>query len=377
LHEGFVDQPDLSDRERTLIAHWAARFSPDTLSKEQRALLDSAPPPSISPQQREFAENQRELHSPYLANLFESLTEEQQAAIQDPASSGVAPNGYPLTVGQLAILTDASERQIRNWADGGLLPSHREGKDRRFYSAAAIRAFALVRAPVHSKAIAAAAARGEVGQHFQLLAATLARAASKMPVDLRGRLTALAEDLSSSSRLMVDVGDAVELQTIWREIDLTSALIVKASAGIVVSGTKDFEVRTGKSATPYVEGRRSGSQPDWIVTPAVHSKGEAVIKCKVVTGRGARLPLDISEADEILYAKYGGTEPFLRSLMVLTAPRPEGGWVNLMPGRKKALSVHGTKADAEARGRAIARERHLRHVVFHRDGLIARSTSYG
>jgi excisionase family DNA binding protein len=377
LHRGFDDQPDLSTRQRTLIARWADRFAPDSLTDVQRDLLESAAPPGVSTEQREFAENQRELRSAYLANLFDSLSDDKQRAIQDPVRAGVTSDGYPLTVGELAVLTEASERQIRKWADEGLLPSHRQGRDRRFYSAAAIRACALVRAPGYSKAIAAAAARGEVGQHFQLLAATLARAAAKMPADLGGRLIALAEDISSSSRLMADVGDASELQALWREASLSAAFIappaVSAAGGAEgVGGAPPVESKARVVGRPV----RLPPARKELTIPVIARKRSMVIECKLTDGPRNQPPLEISEADKILYAKYGGTKVFLKDAMVLTAPRGTGEWVNFVSGQKRALSVHETKADAEARGREVARKRHVKHVVFQRDGLIARSKSY-
>src|SRR5262249_1905342 len=158
---------------RTMIARWAQRFTPSDLSEAQAQLLGAAGPPQVSVEQAEFIENQRELRTPYLATLFESLSSKEQRLVQSPPLAGEKVGDYPLSVGGLSHLTGASERQVRKWADDGVLPSHREGRDRRFYSAAAIRAFALVRAPQHSKALASAAARGEIGQHLQLLAATL------------------------------------------------------------------------------------------------------------------------------------------------------------------------------------------------------------
>jgi hypothetical protein len=55
------------------------------------------------------------------------------------------PNGtrYPLTLGQLQLLTGASERQLRHWTDEQLMPSHRAGSHRRYYSAGLARSLLL------------------------------------------------------------------------------------------------------------------------------------------------------------------------------------------------------------------------------------------
>ena len=351
LQRGFSDNPELSDRQRLLIARWAERFSPRSLTEPQRELLAAAPPPAASLAQREFAENQRELRLPYLAVLFESLGEDQQRAIQDPVAAGAASQGYPLTVGELATLSGASERQVRTWADEGLLPSHRRGRDRRFYSAAAIRAFALVRAPGYSKALAAAAARGEVGHHFQLLAATLAHAAAKMPIDLRERLAALVEDLASCSRLMADVGDTSGLQTLWHAAELDPASDL--GPGLPSAPTAPLDV-----------------------SPVPNAPKNQVVLTYHVHGRSPNRSLYVSDVDHVLHAKYGGFEAPAEHVLVLTIPRGDREWVNRIAGRKRALSVHQSKAEAEARGRAIARERHGRHVVYLRDGSISGLRSY-
>jgi hypothetical protein len=114
--------------------------------------------------------------------LEDSLTDEERLIVHDPSLSPKRPGvDYPLTVGDMAAITGATERKIRNWADEDLLPTFREGNDRRFYSAALIRAFVLQRTPTHTNAVVAATAQGEAAPAFQLLAATVGRAALRMP----------------------------------------------------------------------------------------------------------------------------------------------------------------------------------------------------
>jgi MerR-like DNA binding protein len=222
LVKDFKDRPKLSNEERTLLARWAERFAPEQLSDAQRVLLATGSDrPTVSDEQRELLENQQELRSPYLQALFDALTNEERQWVRKPAShSKLRGKDYPLSVGDMSALTGASDRQIRKWTDDGLLPAFRQGPDRRFYSAALIRAFALARAPHYSKSVAAAAARGEVGHLLQLIAATIGHAANTMPPKFSAQFTALAEELSRSSKLMRDVSEQKQLRAMWGRLEL-------------------------------------------------------------------------------------------------------------------------------------------------------------
>ena len=205
LRPGFADNPELSPRERLAVARWAEGFTPGALSPEQRQLLAEAPPPSVSLRHIEASQNNRDLQSRYMMVLYDSLTEEERLIVHDPSYSPNLPDvDYPLSVGEIATITEATERKIRNWANEDLLPYFRQGNDRRFYSAALIRAFVLQRTPTHIKAVAAATAQGKAAPAFQLLAATVGRAALRLPPKSAEQLTRLADELSSASRLMVD-----------------------------------------------------------------------------------------------------------------------------------------------------------------------------
>jgi hypothetical protein len=204
FHLGFPDNPELSTRERLTVARWAEELAPEALSPEQKQLL-AENPPSVSLRQKELAQNQVDLRAPSMSALWDSLSEEEQELVHNPGTSPARPDvRYPLTVGDVAAITGATERKVRNWTDEGLLPAFREKDDRRFYSAALIRAFVLERTPTHTKAVVAAVARGEAGQAFQLIAATLGRAAQDLPPEASKQLTNLAGELSAASRLMAD-----------------------------------------------------------------------------------------------------------------------------------------------------------------------------
>lgn len=205
LRPGFVDNPELSPRERLAIARWAAGFTPEALSPEQQQLLAEAPPPSVSLRHIEASQNLQDLQSRYMMAMYDSLTDEERLIVRDPSYSPKWPDiDYPLSVGEMAAITGATERKIRNWADEDLLPCFRDGNDRRFYSAALIRAFVLQRTPTHIKAVVAATAQGEAAPAFRLLAATVGRVAHRMPPKPAEQLTQLAEELSSASYLMSD-----------------------------------------------------------------------------------------------------------------------------------------------------------------------------
>lgn len=74
------------------------------------------------------------------------MSAEQQAWVAEPNRHPDVPDAtrYPLTLGQLHLLTGASERQLRHWTDEDLIPAHRAGTHRRYYSAAAARALLLI-----------------------------------------------------------------------------------------------------------------------------------------------------------------------------------------------------------------------------------------
>lgn len=147
FYPGYPDNPELSDRERLSIARWGEEWNPAGLSPEQKRLLEENPP-SISLRHQELSQNQADLQADGMGALWDSLSEEEQAIVHKPSTSPALPETrYPLTIAELAAITGASEDEIHSWTDEGLLPAFRKKADRRFYSAALIRAFILRRAP--------------------------------------------------------------------------------------------------------------------------------------------------------------------------------------------------------------------------------------
>lgn len=53
------------------------------------------------------------------------------------------------------------------------------------------------------------------------------------------------------------------------------------------------------------------------------------------------------------------------------------GWANRREGAQRASSVHATKAEAEAAGRAAARKDSVEHLIHRKDGTIGERNSYG
>ncbi|MGD0165911.1 MAG: DUF2188 domain-containing protein [Gaiellaceae bacterium] len=62
---------------------------------------------------------------------------------------------------------------------------------------------------------------------------------------------------------------------------------------------------------------------------------------------------------------------------VVTGPHPGGGWQNKVEGNERASNVSQTKAEAQAKGREMAQERHTEHKIQDRHGQITERNSYG
>lgn len=58
-------------------------------------------------------------------------------------------------------------------------------------------------------------------------------------------------------------------------------------------------------------------------------------------------------------------------------PRPDGRWNVIREGADRASSVHDTQAEAEGRGRPIARDDQVEFLLHGRDGRIRERDSYG
>jgi hypothetical protein len=52
-------------------------------------------------------------------------------------------------------------------------------------------------------------------------------------------------------------------------------------------------------------------------------------------------------------------------------------WKNKVEGSSRAANTHGTKAEAQAKGREMAKDREVEHVIKKLDGTIGEKNSYG
>ncbi|OLT39493.1 hypothetical protein BJF86_08790 [Serinicoccus sp. CNJ-927] len=57
--------------------------------------------------------------------------------------------------------------------------------------------------------------------------------------------------------------------------------------------------------------------------------------------------------------------------------REDGAWKNRVQGNQRASNTHGTKAEAQVKGREMARERGTEHLIKKMDGTIGERNSYG
>lgn len=54
----------------------------------------------------------------------------------------------------------------------------------------------------------------------------------------------------------------------------------------------------------------------------------------------------------------------------------DGQWKNRAQGNRRASNAHGTKAEAQARGRDMAIDRGVEHIVKKQDGTIGERNTY-
>ncbi|MGD1058820.1 MAG: MerR family transcriptional regulator [Solirubrobacteraceae bacterium] len=148
--DGFADRPELPLPVRVRLARLGERYAPKKLSVAQQDLLASPMAERDATRQPSaeldgFEANAQEMERAFEDGVYAELTSEQQAWVADPGSHPALAEDvrYPLTLGQLHVLTGASERQLRHWSDEELVPSHRAGAHRRYYSAAVARALLL------------------------------------------------------------------------------------------------------------------------------------------------------------------------------------------------------------------------------------------
>jgi hypothetical protein len=150
-----------------------------------------------SPQLRERLDEARLLADPRVRALWPRLKRSQQQLVLDPSSA--AGHRYPLTSGEVARLTGMSERQVRYWADRGLLAHWRRGRQRLFEAVGLITAFAIKNASQYELQFYRGVIEEPVGRlaaKVGILSSLLASRLDGIDADEADRLTAPLGDLT-------------------------------------------------------------------------------------------------------------------------------------------------------------------------------------
>ncbi len=211
--EGFADNRELPFQVRVRLARLAEHYVPKKLSSAQRELLsspqaerDASRRPSAA--QEGFQADEEEAARAWEEGVYAELSAEQQAWVSKPSRHSALPDSarYPLTLGQLHLLTGASERQLRHWTDEDLIPAHRAGTHRRFYSAAAARALLLTRmTPQQVASLIALRRGGDPGRRLAvLIGSVIVSAADRADMTEQER-----SDILRCARALVDHRDAL------------------------------------------------------------------------------------------------------------------------------------------------------------------------
>lgn len=101
----------------------------------------------VSPELKDRLDEARVLREPRVRALWPRLEPRQQQIVLDPNQT--VGHRYPLTSGEVAELTRMSERQVRYWADHGLIVHWRKGRRRLFEAVGLITAFSITNASQH------------------------------------------------------------------------------------------------------------------------------------------------------------------------------------------------------------------------------------
>lgn len=104
-------------------------------------------PAEISPERSERLDQASVLRDPRMRALWPLLKHSQQQIVLDP--SVAVGHRYPLSSGEMAELTEMSERQVRYWADHELIPHWRMGNRRLFEAAGLLSAFSITNSSQH------------------------------------------------------------------------------------------------------------------------------------------------------------------------------------------------------------------------------------
>jgi hypothetical protein len=116
----------------------------DSVVKQPVPRRVSMSPAEVSPELRERLDQAQVLRDPRVRALWPRLKHSQQQAVLDPSTA--IGHRYPLSSGEIAQLTGMSERQVRYWADHGLIVHWRKGRRRLFETVGLITAFSITNA---------------------------------------------------------------------------------------------------------------------------------------------------------------------------------------------------------------------------------------
>jgi hypothetical protein len=103
----------------------------------------------VSPEVRDRLDQARLLRDPRVRALWPRLESRQQQIVLDPRQA--TGHRYPLTSGEVAALTGMSKRQVRYWADRGLIVHWRKGNRRLFEAVGSVTAFSIANARQHER----------------------------------------------------------------------------------------------------------------------------------------------------------------------------------------------------------------------------------
>jgi hypothetical protein len=118
-----------------------ARVQQNRVVKHAVPRRASMSPAETSPERRKGLDQAQVLRDPRVRTLWPRLKCRQQQTILDPSTA--IGHRYPLSSGEIAQLTGMSERQVRYWADHGLVAHWRKGSRRRFETVGLITAFSI------------------------------------------------------------------------------------------------------------------------------------------------------------------------------------------------------------------------------------------
>lgn len=212
--DGFADPEQSSFEVRLKVARWAARLDPDHLTDAQRALLSDQRAERLDADAMEelsaLADNSDELQRLQVLGLFDQLSESQCALVRDPSSHPeLRGRRYPLGIGEMRVLTGATDRQLRHWTDNGLVPAARVKGRRVFYSGGLARALLLAEAEQYQKtAVGALSKGGEEGARLMRLVGTtmLDSVVPRLPDEARDEMAAAAMAMLRHSRSVGELG---------------------------------------------------------------------------------------------------------------------------------------------------------------------------